>query len=291
MNFRTIALAALFVTATAAGFAQTSPVPQMAQIGIAQSGGAFGFSSAGPVALMGGRLEGVTGQPFSAQQESQTIQTLADGTHITGQTQKVTYYRDSQGRLRTERTALTVGLPGESAPPVFIDVQDPVGGYRYNFDSNSRTVHRMPISPMRNANGGEFRAAIPAQMAKRVVGATLVGNSPWISTSATASQRQGPTTAADQLGARNIEGVLAEGVRMTTTWPVGFFGNDRPITTMTETWTSRDLGMTVLNKTSDPRSGESTTKLTNISRTEPDPSLFQPPAGSEIVDPPGQSIQ
>jgi hypothetical protein len=43
--------------------------------------------------------------------------------------------------------------------------------------------------------------------------------------------------------------------------------------------------MAVMTKTSDPRSGEATMKLTNISRTEPDASLFQPPAGYEIVDP------
>jgi hypothetical protein len=49
--------------------------------------------------------------------------------------------------------------------------------------------------------------------------------------------------------------------------------------------------MAVLTRTSDPRRGESTTKLTNISRAEPDPSLFQPPAGYEIVDPAAQAAE
>ena len=82
-----------------------------------------------------------------------------------------------------------------------------------------------------------------------------------------------------------MEGVLADGVRTTTTWPVGFFGNDRPVSSIRETWSSRELGMAVLSKSSDPRYGETTTKVTNIQRAEPDPSLFQPPAGYEIVDP------
>ena len=78
---------------------------------------------------------------------------------------------------------------------------------------------------------------------------------------------------------------------MTTTWPVGFFGNDRPITTVTETWTSRELGMTVMTKTSDPRSGESTMRLSNISQAEPDASLFQVPSDYQTVDPAGQTVQ
>jgi hypothetical protein len=81
-----------------------------------------------------------------------------------------------------------------------------------------------------------------------------------------------------------MEGVLVQGQRTTTVYPEGFFGNDRPITTVNETWTSPDLKIMVLSKTSDPRSGESTTRLTNISRAEPDPSLFQVPPDYQIVN-------
>jgi hypothetical protein len=40
----------------------------------------------------------------------------------------------------------------------------------------------------------------------------------------------------------------------------------------------------ILSKMSDPRSGEQTQKLINISRSEPDASLFQPPPDYTIVD-------
>jgi hypothetical protein len=106
----------------------------------------------------------------------------------------------------------------------------------------------------------------------------------------TSAEGPGPEISNEQLGTKTIEGVLVEGARITTTYPIGFLGNDRPVTTVTERWVSRDLGMTVLTKTSDPRRGESTTKLTNISRAEPDPSLFQPPLGYEVVDPQGQPV-
>jgi len=78
---------------------------------------------------------------------------------------------------------------------------------------------------------------------------------------------------------------------MTTTYPVGLLGNDKPVMTVTETWTSGEIGMAVLTRTSDPRSGESTMKLVNISRAEPDPSLFQPPAGYQVLDQSGQPVE
>ncbi len=75
---------------------------------------------------------------------------------------------------------------------------------------------------------------------------------------------------------------------MTRTWPVGSQGNDRPLVGTTEIWTAPDLRITVLSKNDDPRNGESITKLINISRAEPDPSLFQPPPDYSVVDEEGE---
>jgi hypothetical protein len=88
----------------------------------------------------------------------------------------------------------------------------------------------------------------------------------------------------EKLGTQIIEGVVTEGERQTQTIPEGEQGNDRPILITTEVWTSPELKMVVLRKSSDPRSGETIMKLTNISRTEPDASLFQPPPDYTIVD-------
>ena len=55
------------------------------------------------------------------------------------------------------------------------------------------------------------------------------------------------------------------------TYPVGSQGNDRPIVVTNEFWSAEDLRVLILSKHNDPRNGESTMKLTNISRTEPDP--------------------
>jgi hypothetical protein len=50
-----------------------------------------------------------------------------------------------------------------------------------------------------------------------------------------------------------------------------------------ETWISTDLKVPVMVRISDPRSGTTTTQLTNVNRTEPDPSLFQAPADYKVV--------
>ena len=74
------------------------------------------------------------------------------------------------------------------------------------------------------------------------------------------------------------------GVRTTQTIAVGKIGNDRPISIVTEVWTSPELKTIVLSKRNDPRMGEQTFKLTNIQRGEPDPSLFTVPSDFKITE-------
>ena len=90
-------------------------------------------------------------------------------------------------------------------------------------------------------------------------------------------------THTEQLGVQNIEGVDCEGTRTVTTIPADAIGNERPIEIVYERWYSKDLQMIVYSKHSDPRFGEQTYRLTNINRSEPDPSLFEVPSGYKII--------
>jgi hypothetical protein len=92
------------------------------------------------------------------------------------------------------------------------------------------------------------------------------------------------TISQDSVGTQLINGVQAEGHRTIETIPAEAEGNDRPITVVSETWFSPELKLTVLNKRSDPRSGESTVQILNLSRTEPDPFLFTVPPDYSVVD-------
>lgn len=231
----------------------------------------------------------VTGVPYSAEQVTEHVQTLADGTHISQSPQKTKFYRDSQGRTRTEHTfALPPGAAAGVEPPGFIEIFDPVAGARYTLEPRNHTARKMsfpaalppPPPPPNSATAsgnrlGRFSsAAVPAPAAP-----------------ASNDQTPRPQFSHESLGTQTIEGIAAEGNRTTVVYPVGAVGNDRPITTVSETWMSPELRTVILSKNSDPRNGESTTRLTNISRLEPDPSLFQIPPDYEVVDSQGAATK
>jgi len=121
--------------------------------------------------------------------------------------------------------------------------------------------------PPGNAQGVATRAAVGLQ----------VGNQ-----GAAAANR--PKTSSESLGTQTIEGLTVEGTRRTTIYPVDSVGNDREIVVTNESWFSKQLNAEVLTNTSDPRMGDSITKLTNVSLVEPDPALFMPPPDYTVKD-------
>jgi hypothetical protein len=94
-------------------------------------------------------------------------------------------------------------------------------------------------------------------------------------------------TKREKLEARNVEGVQAEGTRITTTIPAGDIGNEQPIQIVNESWYSPELQVVVMTRHSDPRFGETTYRLTNIQRGEPSPALFQVPSDYTLKEGPG----
>ena len=257
-----------------AGFAQPVTAPE----GTIHGGTRFSArTSAGPV---------VTGAPYSAQRVTEHVMVAADGTRFTTSNRIETLYRDSSGRTRTERTV--IAAPNVADAPLLVEINDPVNNVGYTLDTQNKVAHRMVFGappsgaagmfrvgggggagggarqPLPNAVSGEFAMSLPAPAA--------------------ASGQPQPEIRQEDLGRQAIEGVTAQGRRMTHVWPAGSQGNDRPFETVSETWYSPDLKLTVLNKTSDPRYGESTVKLVNIDRSEPSPALFQPPPDYRVVD-------
>jgi hypothetical protein len=84
------------------------------------------------------------------------------------------------------------------------------------------------------------------------------------------------------LGSQVIEGLPVDGTRLTRTMGIGAIGNEHPFDVTVEAWYSADLQTVLLRKTTDPRTGETIYKVTSIDRNEPDPALFQMPAGFAI---------
>ena len=92
-------------------------------------------------------------------------------------------------------------------------------------------------------------------------------------------QNSSQETKTESLGKQMIEGVEAEGTRTITTIPAGEIGNERPIECVSERWYSPDLKTNILTRRTDPRTGETVYRLTNIHRGEPSASMFEVPAG------------
>jgi hypothetical protein len=245
----------------------------------------------------------VTGAPYSAEEVVGQVQTLADGTKITRNQPATKIYRDSFGRTRTERPLFRgMALAGRAPEsPLLIEITDTVAQVKYTLDSVNKVAHRQKFTSSPEMAGnlaarrGEFTAVVGSGAtvgggggAGRAGAMTQVPAFPAPGVAAATfpvpPEATRPQMATEKLGTQTIEGVLAEGTRHTMTWPTGSQGNDRPISVVTEAWTSRDLKVTVLNRTNDPRTGEHTQKLTNISLAEPAASLFQPPAEYSVVD-------
>jgi hypothetical protein len=231
----------------------------------------------GPGGMMGmgpGMGRTVTGAPYSAQETTEETQTLANGNVITRKVQ-VNVYRDGSGRVRTERT-VPAGRPGpgrsagaqtaaETGSRTVVTIHDPVAGVSTELDTASKTAHQNMLPNFRGGAGGngQFQGNRGGRGAN---GATT-----------------DPNVVTETLPMQTINGVQATGTRVTRTIPAAQIGNAQPIQIVTETWQSPDLKVPVMVKRSDPRSGTVVTQLTNITRAEPDPSLFQVPSDYTVT--------
>jgi TonB family protein len=84
-------------------------------------------------------------------------------------------------------------------------------------------------------------------------------------------------TKQEDLGTQSIAGGSAHGVREIQTIPASSSNTGSELVLTDEYWYSEDLHMNVVVKHDDPRTGSVTMTLTQVTRTDPDPSLFRIP--------------
>jgi hypothetical protein len=231
-------------------------------------------------AEMVGAAAPVKGAPYSAQAVTEFTQTLADGTHIQRNTTSAVY-RDGEGRTRRDQTLGGVGAFGPAVDTALVFISDCVAGVQYVLNAKEQTAQKMPAPPTGTIKHLTAPAGGGGGMDIGMAGAGGVVMRAEFSAGAAPGDMK-----RDSLGTKQIEGITADGTRMTMTIPAGRIGNDRPISMVTESWYSKQLQTTVMTKTSDPRMGDSTYRLTNINQAEPDPALFQVPTGYTVLDAP-----
>jgi hypothetical protein len=276
----------VFVATAGLAFAQVSM----------QSSGTGGFSgnfSFGPGHSIGPL---VTGAPYSGEEVTENVKVLTDGTKISQKMASRKVWRDSQGRIRSER-ALGMGF-NQAQTPVIIEISDPVAGFKYTLDTQNKVAHRqaMPVMPTQGFVGAStssssaFRGMISAPPQAAGSGGGRAGSlgvivpAPMGGPMMQADPQMRPRFTNESIGTQSLDGVMVEGTRNTVTYPVGMMGNDREFSTVSESWMSPELKIQILSKTNDPRNGESTFRIVNLSRTPPDPMLFLPPADYRVVE-------
>ncbi len=232
--------------------------------------------------------------PYSATEITETNQVLADGTRIHNQTQ-AQVYRDTEGRTRRET-------------PESITIWDPVAKASYILNPKTQTAQQLPLGGgffyvAQDGQPNTFRMNLPPpgpEMAKakaeaeqsatenKVFARTIVRSGGGAGLAFPDPMDFGKELAPgkpESLGTQIIEGVSAEGTRTTGTIATGAIGNDRPLQVVNERWYSPDLQMVVQSRFSDPRTGEQTFRVTNISRNDQPLYLFQVPAGYQVTGP------
>jgi hypothetical protein len=241
----------------------------------------------------------VKSAPFSADLITDIVQLLPNGNKVTRQT-VINLHRDKEGRTRIEHTKVPpTSMVDNLAMYKIIVISDPVSKQTFNLQPSSRTAYKTPridLTPRRRAAARSATSGTNTN-SKNATGQGSVGgantsqekpvntpppqNSPANDTGAQKSENR-----KESLGVEVIEGIEAEGTRTVQTIPAGVAGNKGPIEIIDEKWFSPALKMFILIKHSETGKGETTHRLTNIFRSEPDSSLFRVPSDYTIREQP-----
>ena len=271
---------------------------------------------------------GMKGAPYSAAIENGFLQVLADGTRIERKSHSKTA-RDSEGRTRTETTPAAVGAAVVEMPAM-VFIHDPVAKRTIILNEKEKTATVMPLPDLEALRGkavtlrrqpkpeagGAAEAGHNVTVVREVevrtvrdgaTGDVLTENlmpalprvpmggpppggpmgMPAVRVFRSGESKDGRV---ETLGKQTVEGVSCEATRRTHTIPAGQIGNDRPIEIVTETCLSQELKTMLSSRTLDPMHGETTMRMTGLSRAEPAASLFEVPAGYTVREGPGPMI-
>jgi hypothetical protein len=261
----------------------------------------------------------VKGAPYSAETAIESSQMLADGNRINNKTTG-RVYRDGEGRTRREedvrgRTVVSIVDP-VAGYAYSLDTVNKIA-WRTATGASAAIMGKIEAAQptmLKRAEGVEARLEAERVQVEQAKAARVAGAEDAAQSKVAAEQEKvaiarsgggggrggavaggfggvAPTMAArgtmapsTPLEHKMIDGLPVEGRKTTTVIPAGQIGNEQPITITSEEWRSVDLNVLVQTRHSDPRTGESSYRLTNIIRAEPDPSLFMVPTDYTVRD-------
>jgi hypothetical protein len=197
----------------------------------------------------------VAGKPFSGRDSIEWTRKLEDGSVVTTHLTALVA-RDSEGRIRRERVSFVPADSNQQSKVMETIILDPTEHTRTTCTIATRhcTIARyyMPVKFTPVPTG-------PLDNGKRFL-------------------------AREGLGTNTIDDLSVVGTREALTINAGVIGNSQAVVTTREFWYSSDLEINLSVTRKDPREGTQVIQMVDLSRDEPDPSLFQTPADFIVVD-------
>jgi hypothetical protein len=195
------------------------------------------------------------GQPFSGRSTTEWTRTLEDGSVVTTHLFAMVA-RDSHGRIYRE---------GRNFVPVNSN-QEP---RRFRFIISDPVTHTRTVCMVAAHSCNVTNYFVSTAITLRPVGPFDDGKR---------------TLARESLGNDVMDGINVVGTRETLTISAGVMGNSQALSITREFWYSPDLQVNLAITRKDPREGTQLIRVHEVSRSEPDPSLFKVPEGYAVHD-------
>ena len=200
----------------------------------------------------------IAGAPFSGTVEIISKELLPDGSTRTRQT--VNHIaRNSAGVIYNERRRLVA--PAYQGEPSLLSshIYDPQTRISTFLDPRTRLARQTVLKQApRNMENNAPQTLVPTV--------------------------RRPNLTTTDLGTETVAGLQLHGTRKERLVPASLSGTGKDITITDEYWLSAELNVYLIIRHNDPRSGEQTVGIVDISRSEPDPATFQIPARYKVVD-------
>jgi hypothetical protein len=201
-------------------------------------------------------LTPVPNSPFSAVVEVRRTTIRPDGSVFNVKSTR-TIARDGLGRIHNESRTFVPATSTNTPEVDHIHLYDPRTRVSTELDARKRTFYTQTINHPPSTVPPTVRYGSPSGT----------------------GVPQNDFSKEEDLGSKEIEGVLARGVRETQIIPAEANEPGKEIAVTDEYWYSDELRINVMMKHSDPRTGTTTLTVTHIARGEPDPALLEIPEG------------
>src|SRR5271155_1210284 len=204
----------------------------------------------------------VAGKPFSGRDNIEWTRNLEDGTVVTTHLY-AKLARDGQGRIYREHVSFVPANSDQESKQREINLLDPVTHTRTTCIVATR---RCSVTGYYASTSFTPRPAGPFDDGKRFL-------------------------TRENLGSNVIDDLNVIGTRETISINPGVLGNNQPLVSTREFWYSPDLQVNLSVTRKDPRDGTQALQLVDLSRAEPDPVMFQIPAGFVVQDVRGKAAK